>query len=65
MTTSTRHNYGVIVGGYRVVITNWKNGDNEMFFRDYEDAREYLDQHKAYNYKGTIETIHLHVRGDN
>ncbi len=47
------------------MITNWKNGDNEMFFRDYEDAREYLDQHKAYNYQGTVETIHLHVRGDN
>jgi hypothetical protein len=65
MTTSTTYNYGVIVGGYRVVITNWKNGDNEKFFRDYEDARDYLALRKAYNYTGTIETIHLHVKEGN
>ena len=47
------------------MITNWKNGDNEKFFRDYEDARDYLALRKAYNYTGTIETIHLHVKEGN
>lgn len=58
--TSTQA-YGLIVGGYRVRLTNYKH---ERFFATKEDAQEYLIQFLAYGYKGVVETIHFHVKGD-
>ena len=57
--------YGLIVGGWRVKFTNWRNGDNEVFFAKASDAVEYLAKHRAYGYKGTVETIHFHVKETN
>lgn len=56
--------YGLIVGGYRVKFTNWQNGNNEKFFSKATDAVEYLAKFRAYGYKGTVETIHFHIKED-
>ena len=54
--------YGLIVGGYRVKFTNYSH---ECFFAKKEDAQEYLIKYRAYGYKGTVETIPFHVKGEN
>lgn len=64
-TTEQTQAYGLIVGGYRVKFTNWQDGRNETFFLNREDAEEYLATRRAYGYKGTVETIHFHVKGEN
>jgi hypothetical protein len=64
-TTENVENYGLVVGGYRVTITNWNGNGREMFFQNKFDANEYLAKYKAYGYEGTIETIHLHVKEGN
>ena len=63
--TPSTESYGLIVGGYRVKFTNWKDGRNEIFFAKVTDAVEYLAKHRAYGYKGAVETIHFHVKGEN
>ena len=55
--------YALIVGGYRVKFTNWNNGNNEQFFKNWVDAQNYLLKFKAYGYKGAIDTIHFNVKG--
>jgi hypothetical protein len=60
--TLSKEAYGLIVGGYRVRFTNYKH---ERFFATKEDAQEYLIKFLAYGYKGTVETIHFHVKGVN
>lgn len=57
--------YGLITGGYRVKFTNWQDGRNEIFFANRADAEEYLAARRAYGYKGTVETIHFHVKETN
>ena len=63
-TTENVENYGLIVGGYRVTITNWNGNGREMFFQNKFDATEYLARYKAFGYEGNVETIHLHVKGE-
>lgn len=59
--TSTQA-YGLIVGGYRVRFTNWKEGRDEWFFASKEDAQNFASKRTAYGYKAMIETIHFHVK---
>ena len=63
--TPSTESYGLIVGGWRVKFTNWRSGNNEIFFAKASDAVEYLAIRQAYGYKGTVETVHFHVKGEN
>ena len=45
--------------GYRVRFTNWKNGQDEFFFQNKEDAKNYAAKYEAYGYKAVIETIYF------
>jgi hypothetical protein len=56
--------YGLIVGGYRVRFTNWKEGRDEWFFGSKEDAQDFAAKRTAYGYKATIETIHFHIKAE-
>ena len=56
--------YGLIVGGYRVRFTNWKEGRDEWFFGSKEDAQDFAAKRTAYGYKATIEAIHFHVKAE-
>jgi hypothetical protein len=55
-------NYGLVVGGYRVTITNWNGNGHETFFQTKFDATEYLARYKAFGYEGNVEAIYLHVK---
>jgi len=47
------------IAGYRVRFTNWKNGQDEFFFQNKEDAKNFSAKYEAYRYKAVIETIYF------
>jgi hypothetical protein len=53
-----------VVGGYRVIFSNWLNGQNEQFFATKEDAQNYFAKFAAYGYKGKVETIYFQMGGN-
>ena len=48
-----------MITAYRVRFTNWKDGNNEYFFVNQEDAQNMINKYVVYGYKATLETIHL------
>ena len=55
--------YGLIVGGYRVVFSNYFGEGRESFFQNPYDAHNFLAKYKVYGYKGSVETIYFKVVG--
>jgi hypothetical protein len=48
-----------MISAYRVRFTNWKEGNNEYFFVNQEDAQAMINKYVVYGYKATLETIFL------
>jgi hypothetical protein len=48
-----------MISAYRVRFTNWKEGNNEYFFVNQQDAQEMINKYVVYGYKATLETIFL------
>jgi hypothetical protein len=48
-----------MIAAYRVRFTNWKEGNNEYFFVNQEDAQAMINKYVVYGYKATLETIFL------
>ena len=44
---------------YRVRFTNWKDGKNEFFFTQKEDAEGYAESFKKYGYTSVVQPIHF------
>jgi hypothetical protein len=44
---------------YRVRFTNWKDGKNEFFFTQKEDAEGYAESFKKYGYTSVVQPIYF------
>ena len=44
---------------YKVKFTNWKEGNNEYFYANDEDAQNFVNYYAKYGYTAIIETIYF------